>query len=112
MAEKHFYEQIEHTKSYLIPYFENHIPDFKERKTLEVGCAEAGFIDLLDKLNVDVTGIELEAGRVDIIKQKNPSLKVLVGDITDSESVKKVDEKFDLIVIRDVIEHIPDKEKA
>jgi len=109
MAEKHFYEQQKHTQTYLTPYFEKHILDFKEKKILEVGCAEAGFLDALAEQGVDVTGIEIDGGRVEMIKQKNPSIKVLVGDIADPATVDMINKKFDVIVIRDVIEHIPNK---
>lgn len=42
MAEKHFYEQIEFTKKYLLTYFQRYINDFHKLKVLEIGCAEGG----------------------------------------------------------------------
>lgn len=111
MAEKHFYQQIEHTKNYLFEYFEKHIPDFKTLKILEIGCAEAGFVHYLNSMNIDVQGLELVEARVNIALEKNPRLNLTVGDITKSEVVKKLNAKFDLIVMRDVIEHIPQRKK-
>ena len=109
MAEKHFYQQIEHTKNYLLGYFKKHIPDFQSLKILEIGCAEAGFVHYLDSMNIDVQGLELAEARVNIALGKNPHLKLTVGDITKSEVVEKLNAKFDLIVMRDVIEHIPQR---
>jgi len=40
MAEKHYYEQIKFTQSFLIPNFEKNISKFSEKRILEVGCAE------------------------------------------------------------------------
>lgn len=112
MAEKHFYEQKQHTTTYLLPYFRKHIPHFDQMKILEVGCAEGGFLDELHRLKIHAVGLELEAGRVGLAKEKNPHLRILVGDITDSRIADIIGETFDVIVLRDVIEHIPDREAA
>ncbi len=113
MSEKHYQEQYQHTVNYLIPYFKVVLPvDIEQMNILEVGCAEGGFIDVLQQTNKNVQGIELEASRVETALDKNPDLKIQVGDITDSRLAEKLDQQFDLIVIRDVIEHIPNKDAA
>lgn len=112
MAEAHYYEQKDHAHSYLIPFFQRHLPNFKNLSILEVGCAEAGFLDALYDLGIDAMGLELEIGRVKIMEEKNPMLKVVVGDITDDKIAGQIGKSFDLIVIRDVIEHIHDKMTA
>lgn len=109
MAEKHFYEQQKFTESYLIPYFEKHLPDFRSTRILEVGCAEAGFMDVLSKNGFDIMGLELEEHRVKTALEKNPNLNIIVGDITKNSIVETIGKTFDLIVMRDVIEHIPDR---
>ena len=110
MAEKHFLEQEKHTESYLIPYLKEHIPNFQKMKILEVGCAEAGFVKYLHNMGCDITGLELEESRVEIAQKYAPETKVLVGDITNPEVINKLESTFDLIVMRDVIEHIEDRD--
>lgn len=112
MAEKHFYEQRKYTKEYLLPYFQKHIHEFHKKKVLEIGCAEGGLLDMLSELGMDVYGIELDEDRANIAKQKNASLKVFVGDITDSELPQKINNTFDMVIMREVIEHLPDKQTA
>lgn len=112
MAEKHFFEQQEFTRSFLIPTFNDLIPDFHKLKILEVGCGEAGFLDVLAELGIDAVGLELEASRVETARQKNPRLNIQEGDITDSKLAKTLGSNFDLIIMRDVIEHIPDRQPA
>jgi len=112
MADKHFYEQKKHTTGYLIPYFEKNIPDYKDKKILEVGCAEGGFIEELQSIGMDAMGLEIEQNRVAIANQKNPNLKILCADITDSNVAARFDKKFDFIVMRDTIEHIPDRDST
>ncbi len=112
MPEEKFYEQKDHTNNYLIPYFEKHISNFKDLKVLEVGCAEAGLMDRLSELGFEVTGIEIDPERAKIANEKNPNLKIIVGDISAQDTPQKIGEKFDLVIMREVIEHVPDKERA
>ena len=109
MPEKHFYEQKEYANRYLIPYFRKHIPDFEKKKVLEVGCAEAGLLDALSELGMETVGIELSEMRASVAKSKNKNLRVHVGDISKKNAAEKIGETFDMIVMREVIEHIPDK---
>lgn len=109
MADKHFYEQQKHTVRYLIPYFDKHLPNFREMNILEVGCAEGGFMEELEKLNINTTGLEISEGRVKIANTKSPNLNILCGDITDAELPRKIGQKFDMVVMRDTIEHVPNR---
>jgi SAM-dependent methyltransferase len=110
MALQHFFEQEKHTRDYLLPYFLKYIPDLPHRKVLEIGCGEGGFLKPLIQLGMDARGIELSAARVAIALGKIPPLPVQAGDITDPHICKQVGAQFDLIVMRDVLEHIPDRE--
>jgi SAM-dependent methyltransferase len=112
MPEKHYYEQLNYTGEYLIPYFKRFIPDFKGLKILEIGCAEAGFLAVMKSHGAIVSGIEISKERVDIALEKNPDLKIFVGDISSSSILETINESFDFIVMREVIEHIPEKGKT
>ena len=112
MPEKHFYEQKRYTKEYLLPYFQKYIPGFHKKKILEVGCAEGGLLESLQSIGMDVYGVELSPERAEIAKQKDYSLKVSVGDITDPNLASKLNDKFDVIIMREVIEHLSDKNAA
>jgi len=112
MAEKHYYEQIDFTNSYLIPFLEKNIPNFEECKILEVGCAEGGFVKVLNEKGIKIKGLELEQSRVDIANEKAPELDIIQADITDPELVNKLGATYDLIVMRDVIEHVPNRDTA
>jgi 2-polyprenyl-3-methyl-5-hydroxy-6-metoxy-1,4-benzoquinol methylase len=112
MAEKHFYEQKKFTNEYLLPYFQKYISDFHNKKILEVGCAEGGLLEVMHELSIYSVGLEISAERAFIAKEKNPHLKVIVGDIMDMNLPKIINEKFDLIIMREVIEHIPNKYAA
>jgi len=112
MAEKHFYEQRAFTRDYVLPFLKQHIPDFASRTVLEVGCAEAGFLSVLREQGMSVAGIELDEERVRLAKTMNPDLDVVMGDITDANVLAQRSGAFDVIVMREVIEHVPDREAA
>jgi SAM-dependent methyltransferase len=113
MSEKHFFEQKNHARSYLIPFFEEHLPDFRNSAILEVGCAEGGFLAVLhDQGITDAVGLELDPARARVARDRCPVLRIVVGDITDDSIAERIGGAFDLIVMRDVIEHIPDRTAA
>ncbi len=112
MAEKHFYEQKEFTSKYLLPYFQKSIKDFEAKKVLEIGCAEGGLLEIMEVNGNYAVGIELSEERAAIAKEINPKLKVIVGDVTDPNLPQKLNAKFDLIIMREVIEHVMDKTAA
>jgi len=109
MPEKHYYEQLNYTNEYLIPYFKQYIDSFAGMKVLEIGCAEAGFLAAIKELGAEVYGIEISRERVNIAKEKNPGLKILVGDVSSKDLLNDIKDRFDFIVMREVIEHIPEK---
>jgi SAM-dependent methyltransferase len=112
MSEKHFIEQKSHASAYLIPFLERRLPDFRRLDVLEIGCAEAGFLDALHDRGIRASGLELEPSRIALAKAANPDLEILAGDVTDPGVVLKLGRTFDLIVMRDVIEHVPDRPAA
>ena len=109
MPEKHYTEQVEYANSYLLPYFKKHISDFKNLKILEIGCAEAGTLELLKQEGHQVTGVELDQSRIDTALKNNPGLDIRQGDISSLYIVDELAETYDLIIMREVIEHIPNK---
>lgn len=113
MAEKHFHEQIKFAQTYLIPYLTKHIPEFSnlsEFKILSVGCAEGGDLMVFSQNNKSAAGIELSAARVEMGKKLNPEAHITTGDITKKETLPQ--ERFDMIILRDVIEHVNNKNAA
>ena len=97
-SEKTLYEQRQ--QAYLID--RNWILNFIDSgKVLDVGCSGGQFLSTFDNVKWSKLGVDIEQSDADFAK-KNFGINIRVGDLT-----KLVwEEKFDLVMMRGVIEHI------
>lgn len=117
MQERHkdrdiyFEEQAISTKKYVIPYIEKVKPITSNSYVLEVGCGEGGNLLPFQQIGCRCFGIDLNESQINIGREKlSPNNVTLIHrDIYDINP----DEfpKFDIIFLRDVIEHIFDQDK-
>jgi 2-polyprenyl-3-methyl-5-hydroxy-6-metoxy-1,4-benzoquinol methylase len=83
------------------------------KKILELGCAEAGLLDAFHDEGCEVAGVELTESRAAYARKLAPyDLNVHVGDITLPDLPERIPGNWDLIIFRDVIEHLSDKEQT
>jgi len=82
---------------------------------LEIGCGEGGNLKPFLDLGCSITGIDLSQSKIDNALKffgDHPNYykaRFIVKDIYLAE--KELNEPFDLIIMRDVIEHIHDQER-
>ena len=115
--ETYFTYQKENAARWVLPFIEKFTPILPSWKILEIGCAEGGVLKaFLDKGCTGV-GVELSASRValalDFLKDEVASqrVKIIAKDIYDPSFTNEFRHLFDLIILKDVIEHIHDQEK-
>lgn len=113
--EQYFVEQGITTRKFVIPYIEEIRPVTEHDRILEIGCGEGGnLIPFLDR-GCKTIG-------VDIDERKLKHARRLLGEFLATEraelwkeDIYDLDEsrigRFDVIVLRDVIEHIEDQER-
>lgn len=112
------FDQEKHTKSFVDPIDDNHKANTSQTQTynfikrhfnpgamLEVGCGNGRLLFLAHKDGWEVSGIELFSFLADSTK-KAVGIDVKVSDFLEYEA--KEGEFYDLIVLRHVLEHIPD----
>jgi 2-polyprenyl-3-methyl-5-hydroxy-6-metoxy-1,4-benzoquinol methylase len=81
---------------------------------LEIGCAEAGNLKPFLDRGCLCTGIDISCGRIELAEEyfaghpKRDNLELICEDIYKADLKGRT---FDLIIMRDVIEHIPNQEK-
>jgi SAM-dependent methyltransferase len=74
-------------------------------KVLDVGCGSGGFTAAIADRGADCTGVEIKPFERKASNRSN--LRYLVQDITAPDAANVVGGEYGLVILRDVIEHIP-----
>jgi len=113
--EKYFSEQAQTVQNHVIPFIENGTPIHKDLEVLEIDCGEGGNLKPFLEAGCKVTGIDLSASKIDNGKnyfKDHPNysnMNFIVKDVYDIGD--ELNNKFDIIIMRDVLEHIHNQEK-
>lgn len=109
--------QYDNAVNYVIPFIEQSLQIQKGLKVLEIGCAEGGVIKAFIDKGCIGTGIELSESRYNRAKKtlaielEEKRAYLLRKNIYDVNIANELPHLYDLIVLKDVIEHIPDQQK-
>lgn len=93
---------------FYIPLLEEWGVTLSGLRILDVGCGNGGFVAGFADKGARCTGVEIR----DFDWPTHESVRFVVADITAPDAEQTVGTSFDLIVLRDVVEHIPLEEKA
>jgi SAM-dependent methyltransferase len=112
--EKYFAEQADTTEKYVIPFIRETIDISEETSVLEIGCGEGG--NLLPFLNAGckrIVGIDLSQGKIENAREyfsdhpARENITFIHKDIYETDDIGQ----FDIIMTRDVLEHIHGQHK-
>ena len=92
------YSQFKYLKSYL-----------KGKTLFEIGPGEGFILELFEKNNYNVFGMEASKENLDIISSKLSNGKIEIGF---AEDISKINKKFDIIILSHVLEHLVDCRKV
>jgi 2-polyprenyl-3-methyl-5-hydroxy-6-metoxy-1,4-benzoquinol methylase len=112
--QKYFEEQSLTTLRHVVPYLKQSNSLAAGMRILEIGCGEGGNLAPLLDLGCEVVGVDYVASRIALAEkqfEQHPlrnKLTLEVADIYDWNPERPI---FDLIIMRDVIEHIHDQER-
>lgn len=113
---RYFDIQALNSSKYIVPFIESNLAITKGMRVLEIGCGEGGVLKpFLEKgavcVGVEFDRLRIENGEKWLSEQiENGKLSFVVKDIYDT-TVEALGGKFDIIILKDVIEHIHDQSR-
>ena len=111
----YFTESATTARNHYLPYLAQFKPITDCERILEIGCGEGGNLFPFAQLGCEVTGIDLAPTRVKqarrFFQTHNNRATFIAEDFTRMAIPDQETDKFDIILLHDVIEHITDKIK-
>ena len=114
---RYFDIQVLNAEKYVIPFIEEKFPVKAGMRVLEIGCGEGGVLKAFINKGCFGVGVELDAPRIEDAKRFLPEeiatgrLHFVVKDIYKVDVREDFNGLFDIIVLKDVIEHIHEQAK-
>jgi SAM-dependent methyltransferase len=111
----YFNEQVYTTEKYVIPFISQAMKVDSSLSVLEIGCGEGGNLKPFLDIGCSITGVDLSESKIANAHKffsshpNKDKARFFVKDIYLAED--ELTEPFDLILMRDVIEHIHDQSR-
>jgi SAM-dependent methyltransferase len=113
--DRYFEIQWLNARKYVVPFVERSIHIRPGMRVLEIGCGEGGVLKAFLEKGCTGIGVELDHARVldanRLLAEPIASgqIKIISKDIYEVDAEKDLQGLFDLILLKDVIEHIHDQ---
>jgi len=109
-------QQAENSKEYVLPFIRTTQPITVGTSVLEIGCGEGGVLLPFIEAGCKCLGVDLNPARIvlakDFLSKEIADGKVdfLVQNVYDDVFAERYKNTFDIIILKDVIEHVPGQE--
>ncbi|MBM3431966.1 MAG: class I SAM-dependent methyltransferase [Bacteroidetes bacterium] len=113
--DRYFEIQWQNARQYVGPFVERSLPLKPGMRVLEIGCGEGGMLKAFWEKGCTGVGVELDAIRVNDANRllsdliRDGAIRIITKDIYEVDREKDLEGTFDLILLKDVIEHIHDQ---
>lgn len=110
-------QQVDNSRSYVLPFIEKTKKLGAGVNVLEIGCGEGGVLVPFMERDCYCVGVDLNPLRIDLANEflkKEVALGRMVflyKNVYDADFFEHYKGFFDIIILKDAIEHIPDQEK-
>ena len=106
----YFKELANTSRNFYIDYVQDFIKITPETRVLEVGCGEGGNLAPFSEKGCTVLGIDINSGQIDNARkfflEDGLQGTFICSDFNAVPIPENTDEKYDLVLIHDVIEHV------
>jgi SAM-dependent methyltransferase len=112
-----YQQQVENSRNYVLPFIQQAIPNVSGLHVMEIGCGEGGVLTPFLEAGCRCVGVDLFPERIALAKEflseyvQTGQLQLVAQNIYDLDFAGTYQGQFDLIILKDAIEHIPDQDK-
>lgn len=113
--QQYFDFQYQTARDYILPFIEQKMPVGQGLRVLEIGCGEAGVLKAFLERGCVCTGVDLQPSRIETAKALLAEdylagrIRFFSKDIYNADPEADFGYLFDIILLKDVIEHIHDQ---
>jgi SAM-dependent methyltransferase len=112
-----FQQQVDNARADVLPFIEESFQITPSCRILDIGCGDGGVLLPFLERGCNATGIELEQQKADFAKGflneyiLKGQVEIINQNIYEESTLQEYMGQFDLIILKDVIEHIPYQER-
>lgn len=111
-----FEQQVDNSRSYVLPFIAATKTLGKDIRVLEIGCGEGGVLLPFAEAGCRCVGVDLDPKRIALANNflekfvQEGTVEFLFKNIYDDDFLSRFKNYFDIIILKDTIEHIPDQQ--
>ncbi len=112
-----FQQQADNARAYVLPFIEESFKIDDSCAIMDIGCGDGGVLLPFLEKGCKATGVELDLQKSDFAKEflhdyiDDGKVEIINQNIYEEVALEKLKGQFDLILLKDVIEHIPDQKR-
>jgi SAM-dependent methyltransferase len=112
-----YQQQVDNARQYVLRFISQSLPLSPDLQVMDIGCGEGGVLIPFLELGCKTVGVELDELKSGYAREllsefiQKGQAEIINQNIYEEAALERFSGQFDLIILKDVIEHIPHQEK-